>query len=234
MVDPALRIRLEGKVEELEGALRTWANALGAARRKQFGLAALMLDRRIVSLDPHGDDELSRLLGRQTALRREVEALVAARLQLLGMPSEDLARGARWLTTEPVLYEHDRLNPSSTFLSLVVSWQLTGLLLALSHSWLSPLLGLAIFLGAIRLFDRSRVVLTRRRLILEGRVIDLTNTESLQLVRPYMTFGPQKFDVEIRSKSGELTFGHLRYAPVALRHRLISLGIDTGSEWGRS
>ena len=232
MVDAALRIRLEGKVEELERAVRSWANALTAARRNQFGLAALMLEDGEVVMKDHGDDELAKLLGRQFVLRQKVQAVVAARLQLLGMPSMDLPRGAKWLTREPILYEHDRFNPLAVVPATMLAGWSSILGFAISRSWLALLVGIAIFLASAHFLNRSHVVLTARRLILEGQVVDLTNSASVHLDRPFMTFGPRRFDVEIRSKSGELTWGHIRYATSALRHRLISLGVDTGDDWG--
>jgi hypothetical protein len=232
MVDAALRIRLEGKVEELERAVRSWANALTAARRNQFGLAALMLEDGEVLVRDHGDDELARLLGRQFVLRQKVEALVAARLQLLGMPSHDLPRGAKWLTKEPILYEHDRFNPTSLGPGAMIASWFSVVTFTISRSWLAPLFGIALFFVIARFVERSRVVLTARRLILEGQVIDLTDAVSVHFVRPFLRRGPYGFDVEIHSKSGTVTQAHIRYATAAFRHRLISLGLNApGSDW---
>lgn len=235
MVDAAIRIRLEGKVEALENAVRSWGHALAAARRNEFDAAAQMLNDGEVSLRDHGDDDLAGLLSWQLMLRRKLEAVVIKRLDFLGMPSIDPARGARWLSTERVLYEHDRL-PVAMLVRLPFIFALMGVVpFVISRSLAGPLfsvLAITFQLGVLQLFGRSHVVLTARRLILEGRVIDLTNATRVLLIRPFSMKWPFHFDVEIYSRSGHITNAKILHAPMELRRHLISLGLDTGNDWG--
>jgi hypothetical protein len=225
MVDAGLRIRLEGRVEELEGALINWAGALRTAKLRQFTAAAQMLERGEVSL-PHRDDRgLRKLLAKQGALKREVERVVADRLRLLGMPSIDLARGARWLESEPILYEHHRLTYVWLSRAVAASFFLCFPACLTRGLIVGQLLFLIPLAVAVRWFGWSDVVLTARRLNLEGQIIDLTNVARFVLVQPVMQAYPGSYDVELHLSSGWMNFARLRHAPQSLRYALIKLGL---------
>lgn len=233
MVEPSLRIRLEGRVEDLERSLVKWSHAVKAAQRREFRPAVELLESGDEVLTGHGDEALERLLTRQLSLRRQVEQLVARRLKLLGVPAIDLAAGAKWLQAEPILYEHHCLTTAFLLRAPLFALWCTGFVFAF-RAWV---VGPAIVMGLLWLFaqkwGRSDVVLTRRRLIMEGEVIDLSHVKQVLVIRPFMQFVPMSFEVELRGASGHLLRDvRLRQASTGLRSALISLRLDTGSDWG--
>lgn len=233
MVDPALRIRLEGRVEELERALVKWSVAAKAAQRRDFAPAVELLQRGDELLTSHGDEALGKLLSRQLSLRREVEQLVARRLRLLGVPDIDLAAGAKWLQAEPILYEHHCLTTAFLLRAPFIAFWCAGLFGVAMRSWLLSAVAIALLCLAAHKLGRSDVVLTRRRLILEGQVIDLTHVKQVLVIRPFLTFLPMSFEVEVRGKSGHLLRDvRLRQASTGLRAALTALRLETGADWG--
>jgi hypothetical protein len=236
MIAAELRIRLEGRVEALEREVSEWEAALLAARRRHFEPAARLLEQGLSTLTSRGDAGLAGLLAREASLQRAVEKVVAERLHLLGMPVLDLARGARWLDGDPVLYEHHRVTPAFLSRSVVFTGFIVGLPVLVSWFLGAPgaglLLGLTLFALAARWEGWSHVVLTQRRLVLEGDVFDLTLAEAVVLVRPFKTCLPLRFGVEVRFSSGATQFCDLRFASEGLRAALRKRGLHTGNDWG--
>ncbi len=234
MVDPSLRIRLEGRVEALERSLLEWSLAVKAAQRREFGPAVALLERGDEALSGHGDDALEGLLSLQLSLRRQVERLVTSRLRLLGVPVIDLAAGAKWLQAEPILYEHHCLTTAFLFRGpLFALWCMGMLVFGLRSMVVGPLIVLGLLYFAAQKFGRSDVVLTRRRLILEGQVIDLAHVRHVLVIRPFMQFMPMSFEVEVRGESGHLLRDvRVRQASTGLRAALMRLRLNTGGDWG--
>ena len=234
MVDPSLRIRLEGRVEELECSLLKWSLAVKAAQRREFGPAVALLERGDEALSGHGDEVLEKLLSRQLSLRRQVERLVASRLRLLGVPVIDLAAGAKWLQAEPILYEHHCLTTAFLLRApLFALWCMGMFIFGFRSMVVGPLIVLGLLCCVAQKFGRSHVVLTQKRLILEGQVIDLSHVRQVLVIRPFMQFMPMSFEVEVRGESGHLLRDvRVRQASTGLRYALIRLRLDTGSDWG--
>ena len=236
MVAQALRIQSEGRVEALEQELFDWGFALGEARARRFDAAARLLRELPVSLASRGDEDLARLLKQRETLRREVTRLVAKRLGSLGMPEVEAPTGARWLAREPVLYEHHRVSPAilPRALHLVAFSVAPPTLVAgtLGAPALGLVVGLVLLVLLTRAFFWSDVMLTSRRLVLEGRVIDLTHAVRVLAVRPFMQYLPERFAVEVRYESGEIVDAHLKFASRPLRAQLRKMGLDTGADWG--
>lgn len=237
MVDPALRIRLEGRVEALERSLLKWSLALDGARHREFARAAQMLEHGDEMLTPHDDEGLTKLLSRQLGFRRELQRLVTSRLNLLGMPTIDLVAGAKWLAGEPVLYEHRgptpalflRTPPFIAF-SLALAFGLSGFTVLGAAGAVLAIAGLSWLV--VKHLGWSDIVLTQRRLVLEGRVIDLTHVTRVLLVRPLGQIFPLSFGVELHRSSGPVQDARVRYASTELRTALTRLGLDTGPDWG--
>lgn len=173
---------------------------------------------------------------------------MSARLRRLGIPAIDPARGASLLQTMPdaqqrkklrpksawagpVLYEHHTVTLGFLVRSVHVAALMIGLpTLVLSElDWwaLGPLVGVPLFALVLKQFGWSDVVLTSRRLVLEGHVIDLTGATAVVIVRPLLEFLPLSFAVEVQYESGEIRYSRLRHASTELRAALRKLGLDT-------
>lgn len=90
------------------------------------------------------------------------------------------------------------------------------------------MIGPALVVGLLYLtaqkFGRSDVVLTRRRLFMEGHLIDLTHVKQVLVIIPFLQFMPMSFEVEFRSASGHLLRDvRLRQASTGLRAALSRL-----------
>lgn len=236
MIAAALRIRLEGRVEDLEHEVSEWESALREAQGRRFGPAARMLEGGSSTLTAQGDRGLAKLLARQASLQRAVEEVVAERLRLLGMPTVDLARGANWLVGEPVLYEHHRLTPAFLFRALHFAVFLIVIPTIVSGFMGIPVVGL---LGGLVLFTLmaqaigwSHVVLTPCRLVLEGDVLDLTQAKEVLIIRPFLERLTLRCEVEVRQASGRTQHAQVRCATRGLRAELRRLGIGTGADGG--
>lgn len=162
MVEPSLRIRLEGRVEDLERSLVKWSLAVKATQRRDFRPAVELLERGDEVLTGHGDDALERLLARQLSLRRQGEQLVASRLKLLGVPAIDLAAGAKWLQAEPILSEHHCLTTAFLFRAPFFALWCTGMSV---FAFRSSVVGPAIVVGLLWLSAQKCV---RRRVFSSG------------------------------------------------------------------
>ncbi len=218
MVDPPLRIRVEGRVEELEHSLPKWSLAVKAAQRREFGPAVELLESGEQLLTDHGDEGLPALLSKQFSLRRDVEKLVASRLNLLGVPAIDLAAGAKWLQAEPILYEHHCFTTAFLLRAPFFALWCTGLFV------IGPALVVGLLYLTAQKFGRSDVVLTRRRLFMEGHLIDLTHVKQVLVIIPFLQFMPMSFEVEFRSAAGHLLRDvRLRQASTGLRAALSRL-----------
>lgn len=237
VVDRSLRIRLEGRVEELERAITRWEEAVFAARRNDFTCAADMLERGEVSVPAREELGLRSLVERQEALRRELAWLVTNRLRMFGVPAIDVARGARWLTTEPVRYEHHRL----TLAFLHVLWLPLLLLFpmaAIARS-IDGAFGLVFFASCtvtamaltIRRFGWSDVVLTDKKMLVEGRMIDLEGVTRVVVVRTISRQWPAPVRLELRSERRELARTELRHFSDELRGAFERMGIELGFDW---
>lgn len=236
-VDRSLRIRLEGRVEQLERAIAAWEEAVSSAKHGDFTKAAQMLDRGEVSAPPSSDPGLLNLAAKQNELRRELESLVQARLGMFGVPAIDLARGAEWLTTEPVRYEHHRLTLAffRVLLPLVFFlFPLTGLTLltggpvavALLAACVVPALGFV-----VRHYGRSDVVLTDRRMLVDGRTIELEGVKRVVFVKKLDRQWPSPVRIEFRSDRRVFEVAPIRHSPDELRNAFIRMGLEVGSDW---
>ena len=237
MISTDLRIQLEGRLEVLEAQLPELEAALGAARRRDFTAAAALLSGDLAVRDAHGDAGLLDLLARCGSVRAELCRCVRERLELMGMPAVDLAAGARWLSTEPVLYEHHRVSLAFALRGVLLGCMLLAWTTAGGHllgSWpLGMLVGAVVLLATFNSTGWSDALLTSRRLMLDGQVVKLAGLRRVVLVRPWFQVLPLKWEVELHYHGLDQPLcARLRHPSVQLRHALQRLRIDTGSDWG--
>lgn len=238
MISPDLRVRLEGRVEALETELRAHHEALLAAKTRQFERAADVLSLDPMAVESHGDEGLLALLEERDLTRAQLSRCVETRLRSLGMPAIDLAAGARWLVSEPVLYEHHRVTLAFALRVLPIAAFLIGLPTAVAaaffHLWPGGLVvGLVLFVAAFHVTGWSDAILTERRLILDGRIVQLAGLWRVVLVRPWFQVLPMSWEVELHYRGQqEPRLARLRHASTELRYALQSLRIDTGTDWG--
>ena len=231
-VDRSVRIRLEGRVEQLEGAIAHWEDAVSAARHHDFARAAHMLERGEVSVPTSVDPGLLSLAAKQNELRRELESVVRARLGMFVVPTIDLARGARWLATEPVRYEHHRLTlaflrvilPMAFFLFPLgaLAFVLGGpVAVALLAPGLVPALAVA-----VREHGWSDVVLTERRMLIDGQIIELEGVTRVVFVKTVHRQWPASIRIQFWNGRRVFEQAQLRYDSDALRAAFRRIGLE--------
>lgn len=217
-------------MEELERAISSWEKSVISARSHDFKNAAEMLERGEVTVAHRGDTGLISMAARQDSLRHELELVVRARLRMFSLPAIDLARGAQWLATEPVRYEHHRLtfafirvlSPAPFFL-----FPLTALTFVIGGPIAGALLGAfavtALVVAAWHV-GWSDVVLTDRRMLVDGRTIDLEGVTRVVFVKQLHRQWPASLRIQFWSKRRLLEQAPIRHAPDELRAAFRRIG----------
>jgi hypothetical protein len=232
LVDRSLRIRLEGRVERLERALAQWKDAVAAARHRDFTAAAYMLECGEVDVPTSHDAGLQSLAANQEKLRRELESLVQTRLRMFEVPAIDLARGARWLANEPARYEHHLLTfaffrvlvPNGFFL-----FPLTALSFIIGGPVAAGLLAggvVTALVFAARHYGWSDVVLTDRRMLIDGRTIDLRGVTRVIFVKTIDRYWPSTLRIQFWTGRRVFEQAQIRHAPDALRAAFRRIGLE--------
>ena len=151
------------------------------------------------------------------------------------MPLTEPARAIRWLAMEPVRYEHHRFSFAMRYRLPFLCLPLVVFPAFLSRSLHHPLpllVSLPLLALVLSHFGWSEVLLTHRRLVLEGRVFDLEGLRRVVLVRPWGHVLPTHFDVELHYDSGDRLDARIKHVTPDLRTALHQLGFETGSDWG--
>lgn len=235
-VSPEVRVRLEGKVEALEWELGELGAAVKAAKARRFaGVEALLL-RAPTTLRTFDDRGLFARLDTRARLVRQLERLVGARAQALGLPSASPSRLARWLEGEPVRYEHHRVAPIFLLqlpllvgvccVPAVMGWVISGR--SVVGGLVGSALSLALVVTLVRAHGWSRVVLTARRLVLDDRVFALDEVHRIVAHVPFFGSRQQHVDVEVFFRDPRRAPARLRLSefPRALRNELRMLDVE--------
>jgi hypothetical protein len=156
---------------------------------------------------------------------------------MFGVPTIDLARGAQWLTTEPIRYEHHRLTLAFFRVVLPIGFglfPLTGLTFVIGSAVAVALLWACVLAGlpfAVKRYGWSDVVLTDRRILIDGRTIELKGVTRVVFVKTFDRQWPAPLRAEFRSDRRVFEVAKIRHAPDELRAALRRMGLVVDSAW---
>jgi hypothetical protein len=183
------RIRLEGRLEELEAAIVALETGLRFAKRGQFTLLREAMNRdtrearaQIAKLD---EPELKAVQRKWARLHARAAAVITRRARIMRVPELPLEGALDALATEPVAYEESVRTPTW-------AWSLTGIVGTLlvffqmfRHSYFPPMFG-AVALALVLLGDALgavRFILTDQRLLIGPHQAALKDVHSVLFER---------------------------------------------------
>lgn len=178
------RIRLEGRLEELERAVATMRAAIARARGGDFvqlGLAMrLNVDEAQIARVALGEPEVERLQRSWGSLRSDAEKVVRDRARVMRIPEQGALEA---LVAEPVRYEGVARHPLAWLMPVVILLFAFVEVMALRHP--APLImhgGVGVIL-TVALCLAPPLRLTARRVFIGDQVFELAELKGVELER---------------------------------------------------
>jgi hypothetical protein len=236
------RIRLEGKLEELERATFAVETALASARRGHWAVVLRGLEeagtkdvseaveaaRKLAPLEP----ELERPLKRLDQARVKLANLIGARATERGLPIASLRTRVQMLIDEPVLFDRRLTTPGVGFMAVMFGGLLAFPLVTAPQHVLCPVAFFAIFMAIVFVphFFGVRVRVARHAVVIGREVAPIAELVRVRLSRSWRKTNP--YDVEMVMKTRILR-ARLPWVPQELCEAIESLGVEVerGDGW---
>lgn len=208
------RIRLEGKLEVLEGEVATLRAAVVRARRGEFRAlgAAMDLDVEEVRAQVARVSPAQPELEEFRRLQAEAASVVQDRARQMKVPEQPVRRALEALVAEPVVYEGVARHPLGLLGPMVLMVFALIEVALLRHP--GPLVlhgGLAVFL-VLKDWLSPRLRVTSRRMFLGEQVFELADVKALQIER-LMVRSTRPWRLTATLNGGEQVQLRLPYVP---------------------
>jgi hypothetical protein len=187
------RIRLEGRLEQLERATAAIEGSMASLRNGEIGVVQCVLDdigtpelreatervREMSKTEPELRAALRRLDRARVALANAVRRLARAR----GVPAMPVQEQVKRLIAEPLLWEDTVKSDWAPFTLTVAGTAFMCLFTQAFtvHVWAAALVGSTVFVAAMAyLFRRTHIVLTRAALVVDDQAFPLEEIERVR------------------------------------------------------